>query len=347
MWWVKYYRNGKSYRETTHTTDRATAKKFLSKRLAEISTGTFTGLEVERITIADLADGFIRDYRVNGRRSLDDADARWRLHLQPFFSSMKAASVTSDLLARYVDERQVAGAANSTINRELAALKRMYRLGLAATPPKVYRVPAFPHLAEDNVRQGFLEDGQYQKLVKGSDLWFRAIVECGRTYGWRISELREMKVSQVNLLSRTIRLEPGTTKNGEGREVSMTKAVYELLAGCSSGKGAADYVFTRLDGKRVKDFREQWHNACVAAGVPNLLFHDLRRTAARNLRRAGVAEGVIMKIGGWKTRSVFERYAIVAQSDIRDAMAKLETQEATGTATAASEEQPTGTSQPN
>ena len=245
---------------------------------------------------------------------------------------MRAASVTSDLLARYVDERQKEGAASSTINRELAALKRMYRLGLASTPPKVYRVPSFPHLAENNVRTGFLEDGQHQALVKDSDLWFRAMVEVGRTYGWRISELRDLTVKQVNLLNRTIRLEPGTTKNGEGREVSMTKAVYELLSGCVTGKGADDCVFTRADGKRVKDFREQWRNACVAAGVPNLLFHDLRRTAARNLRRAGVAETIIMKIGGWRTRSVFERYAIVAQSDIRDAMLKLEAQ---GTVTSA------------
>jgi len=107
----------------------------------------------------------------------------------------------------------------------------------------------------------------------------------------------------------------------------MTKAVYALLAGCISGKGTDDYVFTRADGKRVKDFREQWRNACVAAEVPSLLFHDLRRTAARSLRRAGVAEGVIMKIGGWRTRSVFERYAIVAQSDIKDAMLKLEAQD--------------------
>ena len=99
-----------------------------------------------------------------------------------------------------------------------------------------------------------------------------------------------------------------------------------FLAGCVSGKGADDYVFTRPDGKAVRDFRELWRNACVAAGIPNLLFHDLPRTAARNLRRAGVAEGIIMKIGGWKTRSVFERYAIVAQSDIKDAMVKLEAQ---------------------
>src|SRR5665213_451292 len=74
-----------------------------------------------------------------------------------------------------------------------------------------------------------------------------------------------------------------------------------------------------------------------AAGVPNLLFHDLRRTAARNLRRAGVAEGIIMKIGGWKTRSVFERYAIVAQSDIMDAMVKLEAQGTVTSAAAQSE----------
>ena len=86
--WVKYYRNGRYFRESTHTTDRAKAKKFLSQRLAEIATGTFNGLEVERITIVDLADGFLRDYRVNGRRSLDDVEARWRLHLQPFFGSI-------------------------------------------------------------------------------------------------------------------------------------------------------------------------------------------------------------------------------------------------------------------
>jgi integrase len=64
--------------------------------------------------------------------------------------------------------------------------------------------------------------------------------------------------------------------------------------------------------------------ACQKVGVPGLLFHDLRRTAARNLRKAGVAEGFIMKIGGWRTRSVFERYAIVSQADIADAIGKLE-----------------------
>jgi integrase len=153
------------------------------------------------------------------------------------------------------------------------------------------------------------------------------MVEVGRTYGWRVSEVKGMQVSQLDLLHRTIRLEPGTTKNREGREVSMTESVYALLRECAHGKAPEAFVFTRPNGKCIQDFRKLWANACAFAGCPGLLFHDLRKTAARNLRRADVAEGVIMRIGGWKTRSVFERYNIITQSDIKDAMTKLQTSE--------------------
>ena len=84
---------------------------------------------------------------------------------------------------------------------------------------------------------------------------------------------------------------------------------------------------TRQNGNPVRDFRDTWKNACKRAGISGLLFHDLRRTAARNLRRAGIAKGVIMKIGGWRTRSVFERYAIVDHNDIAAAMKKLQASE--------------------
>jgi integrase len=107
----------------------------------------------------------------------------------------------------------------------------------------------------------------------------------------------------------------------------MTDAIFKLLSACVHDKSTDDYVFTRANGKRVRDFRRTWANACEVAGVPGLLFHDLRRTAARNLRRAGVPETVIMKIGGWRTRSVFERYAIVSRNDIADAMLLLQNSE--------------------
>jgi integrase len=153
------------------------------------------------------------------------------------------------------------------------------------------------------------------------------MVEVGRTYGWRVSEVKKMRVNQVDLLQRVISLHPGTTKNREGRTVTMTDAVFNLLTECVRGKNPEDFVFTRSNRKPIRDFRKLWANACAYAGCADLLFHDLRRTAARNLRRAGVAEGVIQRIGGWKTRSVFERYNIVTQTDIADAMLKLQAAE--------------------
>ena len=80
----------------------------------------------------------------------------------------------------------------------------------------------------------------------------------------------------------------------------------------------SEYLFAR-GSNPIKDFRESWDLACQRAGVPDLLFHDLRRTAVRNLRRAGVAETVIMKITGHRTRGMFERYNITDQSDTQDA----------------------------
>jgi len=328
VWWIKYHRHGRPFRESTHTKDYRRAERMLNTRLAEINQGTFAGPQLEKTKVDELAVMFIRDYRINSRKSLTDAETRWNQHLKPFFGGMRAIDVTSEQAARYVDKRQQEGAANATINRELAALKRMFRLGQQATPPKVVRAPKFPKLAENNIRTGFLEDGQYRKLIEYCpELWFRGLVECGRTYGWRVSELLSMRVNQVDVSQRVIRLEPGTTKNREGREVFMTDAVRHLLAALVHDKRAEDFVFTRKDGKRVKVFRGTWRKACEHAGVPGLLFHDLRRTGARNLRRAGVAEGVIMKIGGWRTRSVFERYAIVSRNDIADAIFKLEESE--------------------
>lgn len=160
------------------------------------------GPRAERTPVGELAANFLRDYRINGRKSLPDAEARWRLHLQPFFGNLRAVEVSSDLVARYVDSRQQSGAKNATINREIACMKRMFHLGQRATPPKVQRCPAFPRLLENNVRKGFLEDSQLEKLASACpEIWFRALVEVGRTYGWRIGELLSMRVKQADILA--------------------------------------------------------------------------------------------------------------------------------------------------
>jgi integrase len=89
-------------------------------------------------------------------------------------------------------------------------------------------------------------------------------------------------------------------------------------------QNADDALFTREDGVAVRDFRKTWRNVCCAAGVPELIVHYLRKTAARDLRRAGVSENVVMAIGGWNTRSVLDRYSITSETDVADAVRKLQ-----------------------
>ena len=103
----------------------------------------------------------------------------------------------------------------------------------------------------------------------------------------------------------------------------MTPTFRSFLQQCVRGKQPDDFVLTRKNGRPVGDFRGSWATATAKANVAGLLFHDLRRTAIRNMIRAGAPERVAMQISGHKTRSIFDRYNIVSQADIRDAVAKL------------------------
>ena len=95
VWWLRYYRHGRQLRESSGTTDEAKAKKILKNRIAQVTTGTHPGLEVERVRVDELAEDFLRDYKINGKKTLTDAQIRWRLHLGPFFGGMKAAHLDS------------------------------------------------------------------------------------------------------------------------------------------------------------------------------------------------------------------------------------------------------------
>jgi integrase len=230
-------------------------------------------------------------------------------------------------VAKYIIERQEQGAKNATINRELACLKRMFNLGIRATPSKVVRLPTFPKLAERNIRKGFVEDQEYERLSAASSrigLWLRALFELGYAFGWRVSELLNLRVNQVDLLNRTISLNPGETKNDDGRVVIMTDTVHQFLTLCTLGKNPEGVVFTRNNRRRVRDFRGAWESICKGAGVSERLFHDLRRTAVRNMVRAGIPERVAMQISGHKSRAIFDRYHIVSESDLRQAAVAMD-----------------------
>ena len=143
------------------------------------------------------------------------------------------------------------------------------------------------------------------------------------TYGFRKSELLEMRCDQVDLLNNTVCLYSGEAKNGEGRTVTLTEECRQLVTELRKGKQADDYLLTR-GSEPICDFRGAWEVLTKAAGVPGLLFHDLRRSAVRNMVRRGVPQKTARLISGHKTGSIFARYNIVSEADIRDAARKIE-----------------------
>jgi integrase len=358
-YWVQYYNNGKKYCESSKSQKKMVATQLLKKREGEISQGKLPGIHFDKVTFTELAGEFLDDYIINQKKSLIRAQ-RSINHLKRTFEHFIIPAITTPKIKEYIKNRLNEGAANATINRELAALKRMLNLGAQQTPPKVDRVPHIPMLEENNTRKGFFEQGQYLALRDTLPDYLRPYVIFAYKVGWRESEISNLTWNKVNLDQGYVRLETGETKNKEARTAFLDNELMEIFHNQKnnqrrSGK-LSEYVFPNEDGiSRIKDFRGAWNKACRDAGLgygyrnskkyvakwekklpAGPMLHDFRRTAVRNLVRAGISEAVAMKISGHKTRSVFDRYNIVSESDLRDAARAAEkflSQTATKTAT--------------
>lgn len=203
----------------------------------------------------------------SGSRKLKAMGWRWQ-HLQPVFAHLRADLVNSALIEDYKKERRAEGAALATVQRELAALRRMFRYGLQTGT--VHNVPHFGLVKENNVRKGYVDQVTYERMAAEAmkeGLWLRALLETAFTYGWRKGEMLGLRVNQLDLgLRPTMRLYD--SKNGEGRVVPIMSNVFPLLTALCQGKKQNEYVFTRQDGSPVKDFRCAWQNMCIRAAVP-------------------------------------------------------------------------------
>lgn len=220
---------------------------------------------------------------------------------------------------------------NGTINRELAVLKRAFRLGVECDPPLVAKVPKIKLLAEAPARSGFFEVDQFAAIVAQLPEYLRAPLEVARTTGWRIaSEVLTRKAKHLDLATGWLRLDPGETKNSEGREFPLTPQLRAVLVAQRERTRTLErergiivpWLFHDDAGRRIGNFRGLWLGACKRAGIRKLP-HDLRRTAIRNLERAGIARSAAMKMVGHKTESVYRRYAIADSKVLEEAAVKL------------------------
>jgi integrase len=337
IWHIRYYdAAGIRKSESTGTDNEAKANRFLVKRQGQIAAGQnvepkknvgamakayFAHLEVKSAAVdqglpaptqAWQAKTKKRNYRLQLRR--------WELHLEDHFAG--ARKVLSNHLDEYITSRRKEGAKDPTIQRELSLLQKM--LNHANVP----NLPKFPRLAESLPRQGFAEDAQFEQLRNHLvDAGVRGIVSIAFRYGFRKEELQNLLCRQVNFADKSLHLYQGTTKNSQPRKIVLDAASLEEIKAAAKGKGPDDYVFTwttgNKKGKRIRDFRESWNMACEAAKLPELLFHDLRRSAVRRMVRRGVPPLVARRISGHLTDAVFQRYDITSDQDLALAAEKI------------------------
>jgi integrase len=352
VWMMKYYQDGRLIRKTTGTDDKTEAQAALNAATTDAGRGVPTAAKVGKIKFDAAAADLLADYANNEYDSTDDAEGRIENHLRPRFGGVKLTAITTPTINAYIQQRRREKAKNGTINRELALLRRMFtlahRAGLIVVRPYI------PRLDEHNVRKGFFEAAAFASVVQHLTPPIADVATVAYLTGWRTdSEILPLEWSQVDLKARTVTLEADTTKNDEPRVFPMTadlRVVFERRQARREAMIAlghiCPFVFFRevapgrrglskqhrayaavaVEPKRIKRFNKQWKTACAAAGCPGRVPHDFRRTAIRNMSRRGVPERVAMTLTGHKTRSVFDRYRIVNETDLRDAQARLEGQ---------------------
>lgn len=362
--WCQYYHRGLQIRVSTKQTDERKARNFLRDRLAEVRTGTHTGarnLRYRDLRDAHLADYQVNKRKSlrcdeEGKARLDAVT-----RLNDFFDGCRADEIGADLIRAYIKNEQARGLSNGSINRSVSALRRMFHL--AMEEGKLRSVPYFPMLKEAAPRKGFVEQDSYKKLRAKLPEYLRLPLDLGFFTGMRLGEVLSLRWEQIDFLSGAIHLYAGETKNDGARQIPLVPQLRTALVGQHATRQAGcPYVCFRLDRRghavKIGGFRKAWQSACIKAGLGKmepvtdetgepilskprvdrprskpkakmtyrgLIFHDLRRSAVRNLVRAGVPETVARQITGHKTRSVFDRYNIVSESDLANAGRQLAT----------------------
>jgi integrase len=330
MWWIRYHHRGEEFRESCGSERETEALRLLKARWKQIGRGRFIGPKEEKVLVNDLIDALVLNYKQNGRRSLNTLTGRIE-PLRAALGTARAVDVGGAVIEQYRADRLIAktkrgtDVAVATLNRELAALKRAFRLGIEQE--RIAHAPVIKLLAERNCREGFVEPAQFEAIDQHLPEPINDVARFGFITGWRKQEILSLRWSDVDLETRRIRLRRENSKNEEPRLLVLTGDLLALIERRRSLRqfrtktavALSEWVFHRR-GHRVVDFRDHWAKACEAAKVPELLFHDLRRSAVRNLDRAGVSQSVAMKITGHKTVSVYQRYRITSEADIERAL---------------------------
>jgi hypothetical protein len=291
-------------------------------------------MDVRKLRFDAIEEAVLYHYRESGNRSIRSVILHFR-HLNQSFYKVPLREIDTTAIRKYIAKRQGEGAANATINRELSTARLGFHLVERAHETRL--CPYIPHLKEADARQGYVTTEGLAKVLPHLHEDARGAVELALLCGWRIrSELLTRTrddVIDLGTENAHLYLNPQCSKNGDLRRFYF--AQYDLAREIIENQIAranelerklgrpVTALFFRHDGRPIKDIRHQWNVARRAAGLPNLLLHDMRRSTVKMLNDAGIPQAVSMQITGHKSDSVFRRYSIRSDDSVKRALARL------------------------
>ena len=243
--------------------------------------------------------------------------------------ALSGSDVTSDVVGKYIESLRVEEYSNASINRRTQLLGQAFKI--AMRNKQISSAPFIPGLSEvGNERQGFFETADFEAVIAQLPEYLRDFARFGFLTGWRKGSIESLRWADVGEDVIYLRAENSKTRKvetmpleGELAAIIERRRSAQMVKDGNCTNRLAEFVFHR-EGQPIGDFRKAWATARKKANVDHKLFHDLRRTASRNMIVAGVPQAVAMKITGHRTDSMFRRYAIVDEAQKREALAKTQ-----------------------
>jgi integrase len=248
----------------------------------------------------------------------------------------RVVEITDERVSEYTAARLAAGVKLDTMQADLRWLRHAFNLAVKAKRLTRDQCPTIEVHDPHNVRSNFPEPDQLERIRAALPVYLRGVVLFAELTAWRIkSMVLSLRWEHVDWRSQMIRLPAELSKNKKpvvfpfGPLPDLKQLLEHQLAGAEPVSAA--HVFYGPQGRAIdyKVMRKAWKAACRKAKCPGTWLHDLCRVGARNLRRAGVSVDEVMKLGRWKTPSMFQRYNIIDEEDLNASVKKLAVKRAT------------------
>jgi len=330
-YWCAYFTAGEEQRESCQTSDEKKAEKYLRSIIKRIHASEiqpevpFLTHRDRKRTISDLMDAYKTHLESEGKGSPQNLSTIKRV--KEDFGSVLAYRLTKEQITAWIASRRAEQLADGTPKYQSATINRILQSLRAAFNYAELPAPRFDLISEDgNTRTGFFSEQELAKIKAALPADLADFFAWCAATGMRKGETASLRWEWVDSDRLTV---PGKfCKNRKPHSIPLTGELAAIVRRRRERRTLKDGTLSALlfhrKGKPIQDFRKAWAKARKVASCPGRLFHDLRRTAARNLRRSGVDETVAMTITGHKTASMFRRYSITDDQDQREAFARVE-----------------------